>query len=244
MTLLVRLVFSSTLWAVSHTAFAEGTGGSVFGKVILAPHAILIPNRNRMYQPRGKRIDDGEDTRKKGKNVMQDVVVFVSDELPMDGQFAERSYHSSAIGKTVAMVQKNKTFIPHVLPVLIGTTVSFPNKDPIYHNVFSLTRGHKFDLGKYGRKATSKNYTFEHSGFKEPGLIQIFCDIHRHMKAYILVLENPYFTQPDSNGYFRIKGIPEGKWQIYVWHPLVKYLTEPIEVRENSPVELAPITLN
>ncbi|MCI0655921.1 MAG: hypothetical protein L0170_02495, partial [Acidobacteria bacterium] len=88
------------------------------------------------------------------------------------------------------MVQKNESFVPHILPILKGSTVVFPNSDPIYHTVFSLSKTASFDLGRYPRGA-SRSVRFD-----EPGVVKVFCHIHSDMSGVILVLDNPYFTTP------------------------------------------------
>lgn len=77
--------------------------------------------------------------------------------------------------------QRNQTFVPYVLPIVVGTTVTFPNSDRTYHNVFSFSKAKRFDLGRYGR-GRSKSVRFDH-----PGVVRVFCEIHSHMSAYILV---------------------------------------------------------
>ena len=88
--------------------------------------------------------------------------------------------------------QRDENFVPRVVAVTVGSEVEFPNDDPIYHNVFSLSRARTFDLGRYAR-GSSKSVEFE-----SPSLIQVFCHIHADMSGYILVLQNPFFVQPDD----------------------------------------------
>jgi plastocyanin len=114
------------------------------------------------------------------------------------------------------MPQRGERFMPHVLPVLAGSVVQFPNDDPIYHNVFSLSRARTFDLGRYAR-GTSKGVEFP-----APGLVQVFCHIHADMSGYILVLENPFFVQPDAQGRFRLEGIPPGEYRLIAWHERIR----------------------
>ena len=110
------------------------------------------------------------------------------------------------------MKQEGLTFVPHVLPVLKGSTVEFPNEDPIFHNVFSLSKVSSFDLGRYPRGA-SKSIRFD-----EPGIVKVFCHIHSDMSAVIVVLDNPFFTAPDTQGRFQIDGIPPGDYRAVGWH--------------------------
>lgn len=109
--------------------------------------------------------------------------------------------------------QINQSFEPHVLGVPVGTTVDFPNGDLVYHNVFSYSKTKKFDLGYYG-KGKSKAVTFD-----KPGIVQVFCDIHSTMSAYVLVVDTPFVTQPDDNGTYSFADLPEGTYTLKVWHP-------------------------
>jgi plastocyanin len=110
------------------------------------------------------------------------------------------------------MDQRNETFIPHVLAVTAGTLVDFPNNDSTYHNVFSLSRAKRFDLGRYAR-GRSKSVRFD-----RPGIVRVFCDIHSHMSAYVLVFSHPYHATSDPDGRYRIDNIPTGTYTVTVWH--------------------------
>jgi hypothetical protein len=119
----------------------------------------------------------------------------------------------AGIPRLPALRQINQSFEPHVLGVSVGTTVDFPNGDLVYHNVFSYSKAKKFDLGYYG-KGKSKQVTFD-----RPGVVQVFCDIHSTMSAYILVVDSPFVTQPDQAGRYEIPNLPAGKYTLRVWHP-------------------------
>ena len=97
-----------------------------------------------------------------------------------------------------ALRQHDERFLPHVLPVVRGTTVAFPNDDPLFHNVFSLSRAKSFDLGRYAQ-GSARSVTFDRSG-----IVQVFCHIHSDMSAVALVLDNPYFAVPDAAGRYTI----------------------------------------
>jgi plastocyanin len=110
------------------------------------------------------------------------------------------------------MLQKNKTFSPHVLPVLVGTSVDFPNSDPIFHNAFSSYNGQIFDIGLYPPGTTrSVRFTRE-------GVVRVFCNIHSSMSALIVVLGTPYFTSTGRDGSFTILNVPPGEYQLSVFH--------------------------
>lgn len=120
--------------------------------------------------------------------------------------------YSDGPEQVAVLDQINETFVPHVLPILAGTTVQFLNSDEVYHNVFSFSTAKSFDLGRY-KTGKSRSVTFD-----KPGVVKVYCDIHTHMNAFILVLENPFFASTDENGYFEIKGVPPGKYTIKAWH--------------------------
>jgi plastocyanin len=110
------------------------------------------------------------------------------------------------------MDQRGEAFVPHVLAVTVGTTVDFPNSDPFFHNVFALSKTRPFDLGRYSR-GKSKSVRFD-----RPGVVQVFCDIHSHMSAYILVFAHRYFTVTDPSGRYEIGRVPPGTYTLTVWH--------------------------
>ncbi len=110
------------------------------------------------------------------------------------------------------MDQRNETFVPHVLAVTTGTVVDFPNSDGIYHNVFSLSKTRQFDLGRYAA-GRSKSVRFD-----RPGIVRVFCDIHSHMNAFILVFSHPYFAVTDPEGRYVIDNVPPGTYQVIAWN--------------------------
>ena len=114
------------------------------------------------------------------------------------------------------MDQRNERFVPHVLAVVAGTTVDFPNDDSKYHNVFSLSKTKAFNLGRYAA-GHSKSVVFD-----RPGIVRVFCDIHSHMSAFILVFAHRYFTVTDEDGRFRLDGVPPGTYTVAVWNETIR----------------------
>jgi len=114
--------------------------------------------------------------------------------------------------KPPVMDQKDLEFKPHVLPIQLGTTVRFTNSDPLFHNVFSMSAPKRFDLGRYS-KGAAENVVFD-----KPGVVTVFCDIHAHMQAFIVVLDTPYFTITDGTGAYEIDGVPDGEYTVLFWH--------------------------
>jgi plastocyanin len=122
------------------------------------------------------------------------------------------------------MSQMKERFDPHVLPVLQGARVDFPNYDDIYHNVFSLSRARTFDLGRYPKNASKSVH------FPTPGIVQVFCHIHADMSAVVLVLPNRYFATPDSSGRYVIPDIPPGDYTVVGWHERTRPVTHHVRV--------------
>lgn len=141
-----------------------------------------------------------------------------------------------------AMTQKNKTFLPHILAVQAGTTVDFPNMDPIFHNAFSSFDGKVFDVGLYP-PGTSRSVRFDREG-----VVRVFCNIHSAMSAIIVVLNHPWFAVTNHDGSFQIPNLPEGDYLLHIYHEratqaTLSALAHPITVKQNH-VELPPISIS
>ena len=131
------------------------------------------------------------------------------------------------------MTQRNETFVPHVLAIQVGTTVDFPNEDQIYHNVFSLSKTQRFDLGRYAA-GQSKPVRFD-----RPGIVRVFCDIHSHMSAFVLVFNHRYFDTTSTDGRYEIPSIPPGKYTVIAWNDgAVRDSRTVTTSEEGGPVEL------
>ncbi|MEO8099380.1 MAG: carboxypeptidase regulatory-like domain-containing protein [Acidobacteriota bacterium] len=115
-------------------------------------------------------------------------------------------------GLKARMDQRNKTFVPHVLAVEAGTSIDFPNSDPIFHNAFSNYNGRQFDIGLYP-PGSSKSVLFG-----RPGIVRVFCNIHASMSAVIVVLDTPYYATTQKDGTYRIANVPPGTYQLRVFH--------------------------
>jgi plastocyanin len=119
---------------------------------------------------------------------------------------------AAAPGGTARMIQKDKTFTPHVLPIRVGTSVEFPNFDPIFHNAFSNYNGQLFDVGLYP-PGTSRAVRFA-----RPGIVRVFCNIHAAMSAVIVVLNTPYFETTQKNGSYQLRDVPPGEYTLRFFH--------------------------
>jgi plastocyanin len=132
-------------------------------------------------------------------------VIYLESDAPKAQSYVPPSAHP-------ILDQKDLTFHPQVLPILIGTTVDFPNRDNLFHNVFSYSSPKEFDLGRYPT-GDSRSVRFD-----KAGIVRVYCDIHSHMNATILVLENPYFAIPDDGGTFIIRSVPNGTYMARLWY--------------------------
>jgi plastocyanin len=122
------------------------------------------------------------------------------------------------------IVQENETFIPRVVAITRGSTVDFPNGDPFFHDVFSLSRSATFDLGSYPRGQTKSHQ------FRQAGLVKVYCHIHSHMTASIMVFDHTFFTIPKADGSFTIDDIPAGSYQVSAWHERIGENSQPVKI--------------
>lgn len=146
----------------------------------------------------------------------------------------------------LAMGTRHKQFVPRVLPITVGSRIRFPNEDPILHNAFSTSKDNAFDVGLYG-EGEGQTITFEHAGY-----VRVYCNVHHSMVGHILVLDTPYFTQPDANGDFRLADVPQVPGALVIWHdratPWVRELTPAANERLRVQLELSqrkiPVHMN
>ena len=137
---------------------------------------------------------------------LSEVVVWLKPlETPGEATPAEQSH------KRLQLIQKDKSFHPHVLVVPVGSAVDFPNRDPFFHNVFSLFDGKRFDLGLYEAGATNS------VRFDRLGVSFLFCNIHPDMSAVVIAVDTPYYGASDRAGKITIPDVPDGKYELHVW---------------------------
>jgi plastocyanin len=144
------------------------------------------------------------------------------------GEWAEAAKH-----KKFQLVQRDKTFQPHVLVVPVGTVVDFPNRDPFFHNVFSLFDGKRFDLGLYEAGASNS------VRFDRLGVSFLFCNIHPEMSAVVVAVDTPYYGLSDRKGNIAIQDVPDGRYELHVWYERsltddLKNLTRTVSISSNS----------
>jgi plastocyanin len=160
---------------------------------------------------------------------MHDFVVYV------EGSFGTNSAPSTngATVTTTRVAQEGAVFSPHILPIMAGTTVEWPNNDKIYHNVFSMSDAKQFDLGLYKGNPPDKRVTFD-----KPGRVDVFCSIHTSMNCIVLVMENPYFASTDENGNYKIPNVPPGTYKLKAWHERLPADEREITVPTNGEVKV------
>jgi plastocyanin len=130
----------------------------------------------------------------------------------------------------VNILQVNAEFIPRVIPVTPGTEIRFINRDKFFHNVFSITPGSKFNIG---RKPTG---IVESRKIEQLGEIKLFCDIHAQMNATVVCINTPYFTRAQANGRYTLSELPEGMYEIKVYHPDLPEKTELVELNSQQKI--------
>ncbi len=143
----------------------------------------------------------------------------------------------AATPDTVEMATENKQFVPRLVLLPVGSTVTFPNHDGFNHNVFSLSPEHPFDLGLYGRGG-AKSVTFG-----KAGIIRVYCNVHAQMRALVMVRESGLVTQPGADGSFKLDQVPAGDYTLYVWHERAAEFSQPLKVGATAPASLT-VTLD
>jgi plastocyanin len=174
---------------------AQSRGVTIRGRVELPRLAPLTERR-----PSAGDLGDGP-----ARDVTERRRAVVYFETAPKGAFEDRD------GVRVSMDQRHETFLPHLLAITVGTTVDFPNNDRIYHNVFSLSKTRRFDLGRYAA-GRSKAIRFD-----RPGIVRVFCDIHSHMNAFILVFTHRFYSVADAEGRYEIDHVPPGTYTLVAW---------------------------
>lgn len=158
-----------------------------------------------------------------GENNLENLVVYV------DG--VKGNFPLSA--KRPEMNHLNLQFAPRTLAVMKGTTVDFPNSDNVLHSAFSISKSNPFELGIYGQ-GHEKFMTF-----KNPGLVELFCHIHSHMHAYLLVLENPFFSMTAKDGSYAIANVPSGTYNVKAWVNPSNSIEKTVTVNGDETVSLS-----
>ncbi|MBY0494683.1 MAG: hypothetical protein K2Y23_10745 [Cyanobacteria bacterium] len=208
-------IAAALIWYAGSTSPRTQSTGRVTGSVKLT-----MPNRAPSSASAYERRSVGP--RPKAQPELKNVVIFFSD-LTAAG----------AAPMHASIAQKDEQFAPHVVAVTTGSSVAFPNEDPFFHNVFSLSRGATFNLGRYP-SGSSRSQTFN-----QPGIVKVFCEIHSHMSAVIRVFNHGWFTVPNEDGTFVIDGVPPGDHTLVAWHERVGERRDRVTIRAGAATSIS-----
>jgi plastocyanin len=216
----VLVIFFGTAAAALRPAPAPGTvTGHVIATKTLSRKRVSLPSYDLRGVSAGPKAPEKSSDSAVAIDEMSRVIVY------LDGPGLDASAPDN-----VTMTQRNQRFDPEILAVPVGSTVSFPNADPIFHNVFSLSKIKQFDLGYYPQGQTRV------VKFERPGLVQVYCHLHADMGAAILVVPNSSWTRPMTDGSFSLAGIPPGSYQLEAWHRAAGLFTRRITVTSGQTI--------
>jgi hypothetical protein len=204
------------LWS-SPVAVAQSGSGTITGSVRLAA-AKATPRAASPYGRRG--------VPPKGSTSPPDirnVIVYVTGRTPSSRPPPMRA----------RLAQRDEQFLPRVTAVTTGSSVEFPNEDPFFHNVFSLSKAAQFDLRRYPSGASRTEI------FKKPGIVKVFCHLHAQMTALIMVLDHPWFVIPSDDGTFTLPGVPVGDLSVVAWHERIGERRERVRVNAGETTSLS-----
>jgi len=158
----------------------------------------------------------------------------LSTQPPLAVVYLEGPFSKPASMPTKEVAQKDLAFVPPLLPIRVGTKVEFPNLDDTYHNIFSYSPTKRFDLGRY----RPEERPVPTEVFDKPGLVTLRCDIHEHMRGLILVLNTPYFVMTDTEGHFRLSGLPAGHYSLKAWIDSSTTQEKPVDLKNGQTVHV------
>jgi plastocyanin len=159
-----------------------------------------------------------------GKDAPEDPLEFERSRVVIYLEGSSAAGSSPAGPANFTIEQLNRRFTPDLVVLPVGSTVSFPNMDPIFHNIFSLSKAKSFDLGSYDKGKTREVV------FPKPGVVDIYCHLHPNMAATIVVTPNRWYTRSDKSGQYRIEDVPPGKYTVVAWHKSAGFFKKSIVV--------------
>ncbi len=193
----------------------HGGTASIEGAVKL-PGAKPVSSSNERYQVKTGEVAAPEPAV---------AVVYLEGTFPADA--------ASASTNKAQVLQKDFQFMPGTLAVQKGTVVAFPNRDDGYHNVFSYSKTKRFDLGRYRKDEKPATVLFD-----KPGVVKLYCEIHEHMRATILVLDTPHFTTTDAAGAFKLEKLPAGQFMLKAWIDEKTLLEKPVTLKDGETLRI------
>jgi plastocyanin len=161
---------------------------------------------------------------KLGKDDDQDPIAYERSRVIVYLEAPLASGQNATISPAPQIAQIDRRFLPDLIVVPVGSTVTFPNMDPIFHNIYSLSKPKSFDLGNYD-KGEARKVTFS-----KPGIVDIYCHLHPNMQATVVVTPNRWFARPDRDGKFRIADVPPGQYTLVAWHKAAGFFRKTITV--------------
>jgi plastocyanin len=211
---LLRLCALFAIIAFAASAEAQNVTGTIEIKAKLTKRRVT-PSVS-IYQ-RGPAVDLGNDP-------AQDPLEFERSRVVVYLEGPEPAGVAPAHPAKFKIEQLNRRFAPDLLVVPVGSTVSFPNMDPIFHNLFSLSKPKSFDLGSYDQGESRDVF------FPKPGIVEIYCHLHPNMAATIVVTPNRWYAKPDRTGHYQIPDVPAGKYTVVAWHKSAGFFRKAIVV--------------
>ena len=201
--------------------YAEDTAkisGTIFIPIVKKERRTF---RGRIYR---NRLSSAKKKKQATETLQSALIDIIISAQPLSFQYETKPLPDAKI------LQVNAKFIPQVIPVTPGTEVQFINRDRFFHNVFSITPGSRFNIG---RKPTN---VVERRIIKEIGEIKLFCDIHAQMNATIICVNTPYFSRVHPDGRYQLSDLPAGLYRIRVYHPDMQEISEVIEIKEGQSI--------
>ncbi len=159
-----------------------------------------------------------------GKDNQEDPIAYEESRVAIYVEGPGPAAHDESGAAPLQVEQLDRRFVPDVAVIPAGTTVSFPNMDPIFHNIFSFSKAKTFDLGSYDKGETRKVL------FPKPGIVDVYCHLHPNMEATIVITPNGWYARPDRTGQYRIEDVPPGHYTLVAWHKSAGFFRKSIVV--------------
>lgn len=208
-----QIVLLVASFLLGSAAAAQDISGTIVIKKKLTRRSVTAPVS--VYQ-RGTAVKLAEDPEQDPIAYERSrVVIYLEGAIPQA---------KTAPSNAAEIQQIDRHFLPDLVVVPAGSTVSFPNMDPIFHNIYSLSKAKSFDLGAYDKGQTRR------VSFPRPGIVDIYCHLHPNMAATVVVTPNRYYARPDRAGHYQIDNVPAGHYTLVAWHRSAGFFRKPVEV--------------